>query len=149
MRTAGKAGLRRVLLVVCIAAFIAGTTGTALAGDDYPNRPITIYLGMKIGATTGLTATVLGKILEDAWGQPVAIVDKSGASATIALGQITRLPADGYSLAVGAYSAILSAPYQYEVPFDPDKDIDPLYAYSLYHTGFAVKADSPWKTMKD
>ena len=141
--------VRKVLTFVLITIFILGVTGLAYAKDDFPNRPLTLYIGYKIGATTGLTGTVLAKILEEYLGQPVAIVDKSGATATLALGQIARLPADGYSLAIGSYSSIMTTPYQYDLPFDTMNDIDPLYAYTIYHSGFAVLADSPWKTMRE
>jgi len=147
MRPKTNAGVRKILSLLLIATFVAGVTSIALAKDDYPSRPLTIYVGYKIGATTGLTATVLGKILEDILGQPVAIVDKSGATATVAIGTVARLPADGYSMAVGSYSSIMTTPYQYDLPFDTKKDVEPLYAYTVYHSGFAVKADSPWKTV--
>ena len=148
-RKGGTGMIWRVLVFMVIATFILGITGFANAKDDYPNRPLTIYIGYKLGATTGTTGTVLAKILEEYLGQPVAIVDKSGATATLALGQIARLPADGYSLAIGSYSSIMTTPYQYDLPFDTMKDVDTLYAYTIYHSGFAVLADSPWKTMRE
>ena len=145
----GTVMIRKVFAFMVIATFILGITGFANAKDDFPNRPITLNIGYKLGATTGLTGTVLAKILEEYLGQPIAIVDKSGATATIALGQVARAPADGYTLAIGSYSSIMTTPYEYDLPFDPMKDVDPIYAYTIYHAGFAVVNDSPWKTMRE
>jgi tripartite-type tricarboxylate transporter receptor subunit TctC len=143
--------LKKIFCLLVGMTLVAGAAGLAFAQETFPDskKPITIYVGYKLGATTGVTATVIGKCLEETLKSPVAIVDKSGATATLALGTVARLPADGYSLAVGSYSTILSGPYEYKLPYDTQKDIDPLYAYTMYHAGFAVMADSPWKTMRD
>ncbi len=135
--------------IFLVGLLILSVAGTGYAQDDFPSRPITIYVGYKLGGTTGTSATIVGKYLEQHLKTPVKIVEKGGASGTLALGTVAREPADGYSLAIGSYSTLISGPYSYNLPYDSQRDIDPLYAYSMYHSGFAVRSDSPCHTFRD
>ena len=137
------------IAIVCVGLFIVPVATAVYAQDDFPSRPITIYVGYKLGGTTGTSATIVGKYLEQYLNTPVKIVEKGGASGTLALGAVAREPADGYSLAIGSYSTLISGPYEYKLPYDSQKDIDTLYAYSMFHSGFAVREDSPATTFRE
>ena len=68
--------------------------------DDYPNKPINVYVGFAPGSSTGNAAHIFAE-----WGkknlpnsQPMIINFKPGASAAVAADYILKQPPDGYSL---------------------------------------------------
>lgn len=138
----------KIVLAFLVISSCMSFVGVAFAQDDFPNKPITIYCGYPVGGSTGVIATVLANALEKELGVPVTLVEKGGATTTLALGTIAKLPADGYSLAVASYSGTISAPYTYKLPYDSKKDIDTIYAITAYNAGFAVPSESPYKTFR-
>ena len=129
-----------------LGSFIAGS---ALAADTYPTKPIKIYYGYKAGGSCHTSLQPLAHSLEAILGQPIILVEKSGASATIAGGLVSKAKPDGYTLGVIKSTTITTAPYELKLPYSPAEDLLHLYAYAGPASGFAVKADAPWNTWKD
>ena len=73
-----KKRLSILLLTIFIA--ISGTTQSALA-DEYPNRPVTLVVASGAGGSTDTAARIMAINIQDHLGQPVIVVNKSGASA--------------------------------------------------------------------
>jgi tripartite-type tricarboxylate transporter receptor subunit TctC len=64
------------------------------------------------------------------------------------MGELKLKKADGYTLGVLSSGGVLSAHLR-KVPYHPVNDFDPILQYSVYQYGLVVRADSPWKTLKD
>ena len=47
-------------------------------GQDFPNKPLTIYCGFEAGATTDLTARALAEEGQKVLGVPVVVENKAG-----------------------------------------------------------------------
>lgn len=101
------------------------------------------------GGSTDVTTRALAKAAEPHLGQPVVIVNKPGAAGAVAMGELKRAPADGYTVAVVGAAAATIAPHLRSVPYDPLNEFDLFMNYGLYSVYFAVAADSPYKTMQD
>src|SRR5512139_3093430 len=54
-----------------------------VAASDYPSRSISITLGVPPGGSTDMGARLLGQFMEKELKQPVVVVNKPGAAATI------------------------------------------------------------------
>ena len=67
------------------------------------------------GGTSDLLARVIGQKLSEAWGQPVIVENKPGASGNIGAAMVAKAPPDGYTLLVAA-AAISTAPALYKDP---------------------------------
>lgn len=140
----------RVLKVV-FASLLLFSMGASnvVAETRYPTKPITIYYGYKAGGTCHVSLQPLAQALEKALGQPVVLVEKPGASATIAGGTVSKAKPDGYTLGVIKSTTITTAPYELKLPYSPATDLMHLYAYAGPASGFAVRADAPWKTWRE
>ena len=135
---------------------LAGAAGVALPlyipgarAQSFPSKPITFICPWPAGGSTDLTmravAEAAGKIL----GQPMVIDNKAGASGTT--GPATMAASarpDGYTLAQLPIS-ILRLPVMQQMSFDPMKDFTFVSHLSGYTFGTTIKADAPYKTLKD
>ena len=102
-----------VAAVIVVASIGAGPVAHAQA---YPTKPITIIVPFPAGGgTSDLLARVIAQKLSEAWGQPVIVDNKPGASGNIGAAMVAKSPPDGYTLLVAA-AAISTAPALYKDP---------------------------------
>jgi tripartite-type tricarboxylate transporter receptor subunit TctC len=112
---------------------------------DFPSRPIKVALGFSPG---GPTDTLLRTVCQDVsviLNQPVIVDNKPGAGGVLAASQVTRLPADGYNLAV-----LVSGVFRTDVfKGDPVSELTYVVGLAGYVFGTVVPANSPFKTISD
>jgi tripartite-type tricarboxylate transporter receptor subunit TctC len=136
----------------CIVSTLTAIMVVALAAtaqSAYPEKHITIYFGYKTGGSCYVSLQALCQEAEKILGQALVLVEKSGASATIAGGATAKAKPDGYTLGCIKSTTITSAPYEYKLPYSPSEDLTHLYAYAGPPSGFAVRADYPRKTWQE
>jgi tripartite-type tricarboxylate transporter receptor subunit TctC len=125
--------------------FLIGYFGSVWAA--YPDRPITMvcpYAGVEY------TIRPFADYLEKALGQPVIILTKAGASASIGAGFIAKARPDGYTIGQITHGPLTMAPHIYDsIPYDPFNSFDFIVGYGKYEYGPCVRSDSPFKTLKD
>jgi tripartite-type tricarboxylate transporter receptor subunit TctC len=97
--------------------------------------------------TGRLLAEELGKIL----GTQVIVMNKPGAAMTLGTDAVVRSKKDGYTLLYTGSSAIVYARVTNPetVPYDPDKDLEPLGLSLFLPLTVTVQESSPWKTFND
>src|SRR5262245_51317652 len=98
-------------------------TLTALAqAQTYPAKPVRIMVGFAAGGGNDLTARVLAPKLNETWGQPVVVENRTGANGNIAAELVARSAPDGYTLLM-AYNATMTInPALYaKLPFDTER----------------------------
>ena len=102
--------------------------GAAVAcAQGYPVKPISLVVPFPPGASADGIARIVGRELSDALGQPVVVENKPGAGGSLALVNVARAPADGYTIAMGATGAIAVSPHLPDAaPLDPQKDLAPI-----------------------
>jgi tripartite-type tricarboxylate transporter receptor subunit TctC len=84
-----------------ILAFVLGLSiqQAALAQiADYPSRPVRLVIPVPPGGAADLIGRELGRSLAEAWGKPVVIDNKPGASAAIGIEAVAKAPPDGLTL---------------------------------------------------
>jgi len=93
---------------------------------------------------------VLAKEAEKILGQPIIIIPKPGAGATIGLAAIATAQPDGYTIGMmpGAGS-MFTMPFLEKVPYNVLKDFKFIIQYASTFAGVAVNAKSPFKNFKD
>lgn len=117
--------------------------------QNYPNKPITFYVSYGAGATTDITARALARAAEPILGVPIAVDNKGGGGGTVAAGMLVSKKPDGYTVLIGATSALTIRPALMKVSYKAS-DLVGVMQYSYFHNGsIVVPADSPWKTIED
>lgn len=133
------------------AAFMLGAcaiawTAPAPAAEAYPNKSITMIVPFPAGGPTDIVARIVGHKLSEELGRTVVIDNKPGASSVIGAGEVSRAPADGYTLLLN-YSGHVINPYLKDnLPFDPLNDFVPIVGLAstpqILVVSPKVKADS-------
>jgi len=83
--------------------FITALFSATLAqAQDFPAKPLRIVVPYAAGGGTDAVARLAATRLSAAFGQPVLVENKPGASANIGTEFVARAPADGYMLLVTA-----------------------------------------------
>jgi tripartite-type tricarboxylate transporter receptor subunit TctC len=90
-----KGSLRTLL------AFAAIFAASALA-QEYPAKPVRIIVPYAPGGGTDTTARLAAVRLQAAFGQPVVVENRPGASANIGTEFVAKAPADGYTVLITA-----------------------------------------------
>jgi len=103
------------------------TPASAAPADSFPSKPIQIVLGFPPGGSTDILARLVAQHMQEAWGQPVVVLNRPGASTIIATESVARAAPDGHTLLVGASSAMTINPELYQsLPYNAKTDFSPV-----------------------
>jgi len=117
---------------------------------NFPSRPIRILVPFNAGSGADSSSRFYGDLMGKAFGQQVLVENKPGGSGVLAVQATRQAAADGHTILMGSNSpAVVNAIMMKNLPYDPFKDLRPLYGISMTPVAFAVKADSPYKTIGD
>jgi len=133
--------LTRWGLVVLAAATLLGA---APAGAQaYPTRPIRWIVPFPAGGPADILARLVGERLADAFGQPVFIDNRAGASGVIGTELGVKAPPDGYTVVTGIASSITTNPLFLKMDFDPARDLAPVSLLTRGYLLLVVRPDLP------
>jgi tripartite-type tricarboxylate transporter receptor subunit TctC len=82
-------------------------------------------------------------------GQPFVIANKGGGQGSVAYGLVAKEKPDGYHLVGTSTAGLLYVPHIRKVAYTIDDFVPILIFAKAPPTGLLVKADSPWKTLKE
>jgi tripartite-type tricarboxylate transporter receptor subunit TctC len=121
-----------------------------LRADIYPNRPIRVVVPFAAGGGTDVLTRIMARGLTEKLGQQLVVENRTGAGGNIAMENVIRSPADGYSLMMGTNGAIAVNRHLYRgMGFDPLTDFAPVgLAFSIEHL-MAVTAGLRARTVQD
>lgn len=130
------------------AAAALAAPGVFAASPGYPQRPVTFVCPWPAGGTADATMRALCRAAARELGQPVVVENRTGASGMLGLRAMLGAAPDGYTIgqvpiSVARFSQLGT------VQVDPLKDITYIARTSGQTFGIAVRADAPWKTLKD
>jgi tripartite-type tricarboxylate transporter receptor subunit TctC len=129
-------------LLVCAAA------APALA-QTWPDKPVTLVVPFPAGGTTDVLARALAEKLQVALGQPVIVESKPGAGATLGADYVAKARPDGHTLLVGAVHHTIATSVYKKLPYDFQKDFQPLTVIAMVPNVLAVSAASPAKNVAE
>jgi tripartite-type tricarboxylate transporter receptor subunit TctC len=121
----------------------------AAHAQSYPTKPIRIIVPQSPGASTDLTARMIGAKLSATFGQPVIVDNRPGAGSIIGTDLVAKAAPDGYTLLVVASSITLNPTLHKNLPFDPIRDLAPITQISAFPNLLTVHPSLPVKTVKD
>ena len=134
------------------AAAAVAFTALAVAAQDYPTKPITMIVPFPPGGVADITgrplAEAMGRILK----QTVVVENKAGAGGGVGMQYVSRARPDGYTVLL-ALSSISIIPEADKVlgrdPMFQLNQLVPIARFTADPTVLAVRADSPYKSVKD
>jgi tripartite-type tricarboxylate transporter receptor subunit TctC len=121
---------------------------TESKADSYPaGKTISVVALFGPSSASTMTARELAKLMEKSLGAPVVIDDKPGAGGAKGYIYLSQQKADGYSV-VWSSNSISTTFHSGQLPFDY-KGLEHIARVTVENPALAVKADSPWKSLKE
>jgi len=134
--------------LACLLVLVGAAAPAFAADDDYPKRQIKIIVPFPGGAGPDQVARLLGKHLQDAFGQPVVIENRAGALGSIGAQEVAHSAPDGYTLLMGTNTTQASNVATLKNPgYDPAKDFAPIIRTTTTAMVLLVKPDFPAKDL--
>ena len=130
-----------------LAIFFASCVFSANA-QTYPDKPITVVVPFGPGGTTDLMARILQSEFEKAIGTSLIITNKAGAGGAIAMADVARANADGYTLAMTTIGPQVLQPTLKKLTYQADS-FDYLCGTYDVPLMLMVTQDSAFKTLAD
>lgn len=107
-----------VLAAVAATLALAGQAlGQARTSAFHPTRTVTIIVPYSPGGGTDVVGRLMAKSLEEMWGQPVIIDNKTGGSGSVGAAIVARAAPDGHTLVL-AVSGIAINAHLLKLPYD-------------------------------
>jgi tripartite-type tricarboxylate transporter receptor subunit TctC len=115
--------------------------------QDFPSREMTLLVPFGPGGPTDAIARAVAEESYASLKQRMVVVNKPGASATLATGELFRAKPDGYTLLLGDNISTVFQPLRMRLPYSGPEDFQPVIKLANIANVLAVRADSPWKTL--
>jgi len=129
---------------------MAAATGLAAAQGFPGAKPIRLIVGYPPGGGIDFAARTVQVPLQEALKQQLVVDYKPGASGMIAATELTRQPADGYTLLLGNTGPFAIAPYlQSKPPYDPIRQFTYIGQISQGSYIAVTRPDHPAKNLKE
>jgi tripartite-type tricarboxylate transporter receptor subunit TctC len=126
------------------------TNGIAIAGQEYPNRTITLVVPFSAGGAVDVVARLLADYASRILGQPAVVENVTGAGGTIAAARIARATPDGYTILVGNLGTQVSSVGNYkDLPYDPRRDFVPVMLVANTPEVLIINKDLPCEKLSD
>ncbi len=113
-------------LLASLALFLSAASAVA---QEWPTKPVTIYMGFPAGSGVDVVARLLQPSLEKTLGQRLVIDYKPGAGGNVASEVVFRAAPDGYTFLLGTSATHgVNATLYKRLPFDVEADFTPISA---------------------
>jgi len=121
----------------------------SLHAQAYPTKGIQLIVSFPPGGVTDIVGRLVSNYLSKKWGQPISVVNKPGAGGVTGVVFALQSKNDGYTMLVHVTSTGTTSPaIEKKLPYKWD-DPTLIAQTNVSPLVFFVKADSPWKNLKD
>jgi tripartite-type tricarboxylate transporter receptor subunit TctC len=122
----------------------------ALAQDKYPSKLITWICPYAAGGNADNRSRQVARVMQVLMGQTIIIDNKAGAGGNIGTDAIAKAKPDGYTIGMGNFAplAVNHALFK-KLNFDPNNDLVPIMLIERGPLVLMVRAESPYKSVKD
>ena len=139
---------RRPLIAAALLAALA-SLGSAHA-QEWPTKTVRLISPYPVGGGPDGIARLLADKLSKKWGQPVVVENRPGGNGFIAIDAFKRGATDGHDLLQLDSVHLTAYPYMFKkLPYDVNKDFDPIVPMFQSFLFFVVPTHSKYKTVAD
>ena len=131
-----------------LAMCVAGVSAAPALAQNYPTKPIHVIVPYAAGGSTDIQARMIGNAAGERMKQTFLVENRPGGGATIGVHAVARSAPDGYTISVMNLPAA-SLAFNKTLPYDTDKDFEPITA--IYRSAYAITINTlgPAKTLKE
>jgi len=120
-----------------------------LAAQDYPSKPVHVYVPSSPGGASDIAARLVSPKLAETLGQPFVVENRVASGGIVGTAQLAKAPADGYAIMM-TFDTFASNPHLYtELPYDVVKDFAPIMLMVRYPQILVVHPSLKVKTVPE
>jgi len=145
-----------VTRIVLTAAIIASVFGFAVplaaeqTAKDWPTRPVRIIIPLGAGGGGDVFTRLLAEELHKRFGQPFIVENRPGGGLNIGTRACAEAAPDGYTICVLSGEPVVYNQFAFKsLPFNPEKDFDPIVNLFINANALAVNAKLNVKTIPE
>jgi tripartite-type tricarboxylate transporter receptor subunit TctC len=132
------------------AAGLALALGTSSAWARFPEKPIKLIVPFTAGGATDVVGRILADEMGKILGGSAFVENRDGAAGVIGVQALAKAPPDGYTLIIAGNSLFTSHKTLYpNLPYDPQRDFEPVARVSSGSHIIIVKPSSPYRGVKE
>jgi tripartite-type tricarboxylate transporter receptor subunit TctC len=136
-------------LRIAFAAIAALAMTGPVAAQSYPDRPVRVIVPYAPGGPTDITGRLMSLKLSEQLGKQFYVENVPGVGGNIGMGRAAQATPDGYTILLAA-SPLAVAPVLYDkVPFDPEKDFEPVTIVVKSPSLLTVHPSVPAQSVKE
>jgi tripartite-type tricarboxylate transporter receptor subunit TctC len=135
-----------------IAAALLALIALGTQAQEYPTKPVTMIVPFPPGGVADIVGRPLAASMEKALGQPVVVVNRTGAGGAIGMAAAAKAAPDGYTILMALSSISIfpvSDPMQGKPAPYQISDFMPIALVTADPTVLVVSASSPYRTIQD
>ncbi|MEW6667700.1 MAG: tripartite tricarboxylate transporter substrate binding protein [Thermodesulfobacteriota bacterium] len=133
-----------------VTLFILASPWPGYGAEKYPTKAVNVVVPFPPGQTPDLIARALAEGAKGAFPQPFVIVNRPGGAGTLGVAEVVMARADGYTLRLSPIAPLIVQPQiTSDLPYRRPGDYRPVMKTGNVPMVFAVRADSPWKSIQD
>jgi tripartite-type tricarboxylate transporter receptor subunit TctC len=132
-----------------VGAAMALTGVGAQAQSKWPDKPIKLVVGFPPGGATDVVARIVSGPLGEALGTSIVIENRPGAASNVAMAEVARAPADGYTVLIAPTTVESANPFLYKTPVNPATDLLPVAGLCRFQLHMVVRTNFPGKDVAE
>ncbi len=132
-----------IAAVICLSIF----SSFSEAQPKYPSRPIQFICPWGAGGGTDRVARMLAVLLEKDLGQPVTVVNRTGGGGAVGHTAGSTAAPDGHTITIVTVEIVMM--HWMGLAKVTYADFKPVALVNVDAAGVNVKADAPWRTLKE
>jgi len=135
-------------LLVCCSLLLA--PGLGGAQEKFPTKPIELVVPFAAGGSTDVLARLVAKFAPKYFDKPLVVINKPGGGGVTGTEGVVRSAPNGHILYVGYGSGHdLVMPHFQKLPYKTFEDLSSVCLLSVHSVVIIIRADAPYKTMKE
>lgn len=132
-----------------LGAITAAVAGSSVMAADYPTKPITLVAPYGAGGASDLASRTLSSVAPTYLGQPVLVVNRTGAGGAVGSAFVSNAKPDGYTLLLARIgSQAVSPAIKTKMPYKYD-DFTMIGLLELNPVICATSSKKPYKTLAE
>jgi tripartite-type tricarboxylate transporter receptor subunit TctC len=122
---------------------------TQCLAQEYPTRPIKIIVPFGAGGPADVTARLIGNVLQENFGQPFVVENRTGAGGVIGTLEAAKSPPDGYTLLMMSNTQTANESLVPQRKYELMRDLAPIAPVNYSDLVIVVHPQVPAKTLQE
>ena len=140
---------RRFALALAAILAAAPNLAAPCLAQDYPSRPIRIIVPFGAGGPADVTARLIGNVLQENFGQPFVVENRTGAGGVIGTLEAAKSPPDGYTLLMMSNTQTANESLVPTRKYELMRDLIPIAPINTSDLVIVVHPSVPAKTLQE